>query len=201
MINYLNNNNSSDHYWYAVQCLPGKEKVVANALVSKFEANDTLGLVSAIAVSEETVQLVRNGIVVSRTRSKYPGYIYIKAKLTMFVKRNVMEGVKDPQTGKRLFSKFPGYNASTINRRVLSLKADEIANLGFIEEKTDSDSVAIAVPVFNTNDMVRIIEGPFNSFEGKVGSVNVGANTADVVLSIFGRPQNISVPVSILRSI
>ena len=40
---------------------------------------------------------------------------------------------------------------------------------------------------FEKNEMVRIIEGPFTNFSGKVDEVNTERNTLRVLVTIFGR--------------
>ena len=41
---------------------------------------------------------------------------------------------------------------------------------------------------FEKNEMVRIIDGPFANFSGKVDEVNQDRNTLRVLVTIFGRP-------------
>jgi transcriptional antiterminator NusG len=40
---------------------------------------------------------------------------------------------------------------------------------------------------FEKNETVRIIEGPFSNFSGKVDEVNLERNTLRVMVTIFGR--------------
>jgi transcriptional antiterminator NusG len=40
---------------------------------------------------------------------------------------------------------------------------------------------------FEKNDSVRIVEGPFNNFSGKVDEVNQERGTLRVMVTIFGR--------------
>lgn len=196
-MNFINNpDNSSGHYWYVIQSVNGKEKLVAETLSSKIIAENLSDSVSAIRVIEETIQENRKGRIVSKTRSKFSGYFYIKAHLSTELKNLLLDGLNDPKTGRFLFTKFPGL--TNRKNQVFPLPKNEVLRLGL--ESTKVDSKTIVEPLFSINDMVRIIDGPFNSYVGKLKTIDTTHNSAEVEFSIFGRPQKVTIAITSLIS-
>jgi transcriptional antiterminator NusG len=195
-INSTNMSNNSSK-WYVVQCPSKKEVFVSKALESIFEDKGLTDLVDAVVAPQKTVIGTRNGRPVSTTCALYPGYIYLKAKLTPAVKQVVTNGVAGP-SGNRLFTKFPGHSPASSSFIVpLSLKEAEMAE-SFIGNTTEEKTFESP---FSINEYVRIVSGPFSSFEGKIISFNSNSTNASLTVQVFGRPTTVSVDTQHLQSI
>lgn len=190
---------SSDHPWYVLQCPTGKEKVVAEALSAIIKSDNLSDVVSGISVPEETIQVIRSGKVINKKKCTYSGYIYIKAKLTLKVKNMIHTGVTDPNSGKRLFIKFPFQSYSNGKKRILPLSTDEITQIGL--EPGNNVSKPVVKPSFNINDKVEIISGAFKNYKGILKSYNDNTNTVEVEFPVFGRPQTVSFSIEDLKFI
>ena len=63
------------------------------------------------------------------------------------------------------------------------------------------DRVSTAVEVtFKVGDPVNVIGGSFDGFVGKVTAIDTEAQTAEVVVSMFGRETPVSLPLSQIKA-
>jgi transcriptional antiterminator NusG len=65
------------------------------------------------------------------------------------------------------------------------LSADEINKM--LYRQTTAAERPRPKMTFEKNETVRIIDGPFNNFQGKVDEINPERNTLRVLVTIFGR--------------
>lgn len=199
MPNYLMNSTSSNHPWYALQCLGGKEKITAKSLAYKVETDNLSDRISSIIVLEEKVMVNRNSKVVEVSKSKFPGYIYVNGSFSAV--KQIVQNVKDARNGENLFVRIVGFNN---NSRIMvnpALRNDEVIALGLVSDSFVEKSEAEAVSPFKLNEVVRVVDGPFNNYSGKVSSVDVKNKAADIEFSIFGRPQFVSIPFDAIRTV
>jgi transcriptional antiterminator NusG len=158
--------------WYIIHTYSGFERKVAESLRTRAEAFGFAGQIGQILIPEEEVVELRNGKKVTSKRLLYPGYVVVQ----MDMNDELWHRVKDTPrvTG------FVGGGQTPI-----PLSADEI-NKMLYRQATAAERPRPKMS-FEKNETVRIIDGPFANFQGKVDEINPERNTLRVLVTIFGR--------------
>jgi transcriptional antiterminator NusG len=164
---------TSPKKWFIIHTYSGFEQKVAESLRSRAQAfgfDDKIGQV--LIPTEEVVEL-RNGKKVTSKRLVYPGYVLVEMEMN----DELWHAVKaTPRvTG------FVGGGTQPV-----PLSADEVNQI--LYRQASSAERPRPKTTFERNDNVRIIDGPFASFSGKVDEVNTDRGTLRVMVTIFGRP-------------
>ena len=128
----------------------------------------------------EKVYKVQSGKKVMREKNLYPGYLFLEVfegKLTddmiQYISNvsNVMHFLTDGKGSKG---------------NIISLRKSEVNKmLGKVDEMNDQ-GVTISEP-FIIGETIKIIEGPFNDFNGVIEEVNDEKKKLKVTVKIFGR--------------
>ena len=75
----MSETSTTDHQWYALQCLSNHEDKVRRYLTKYKEENEDFALcLKEILVPIETVSEVKNGKKMQRDRKFYPGYVLLR---------------------------------------------------------------------------------------------------------------------------
>jgi transcriptional antiterminator NusG len=158
--------------WYIIHTYSGFEKKVAESLRTRAEAFGFDTSIGQILIPEEEVVELRNGKKVTSKRLLYPGYVVVQ----MDMNDELWHRVKDTPrvTG------FVGGGTTPV-----PLSADEINKM--LYRQTTSAERPRPKMNFEKNETVRIIDGPFANFQGKVDEINPERNTLRVLVTIFGR--------------
>lgn len=162
----------SDKSWFIIHTYSGFENKVAESLRTRAQAfgfNDKLGQI--LIPTEEVVEL-KNGKKATSKRLLYPGYVLVEMAMDEEMWHQVKETPR--VTG------FVGGGTKPV-----PLTADEVNGILY-RQATSADRPRPKV-TFERNETVRIIDGPFNNFSGKVDEVNPERNTLRVMVTIFGR--------------
>jgi transcriptional antiterminator NusG len=160
--------------WYVVHAYSGFEKNVARALAERVSLSAHADCFGEILVPTEEVVEMRAGQKRRSERKFFPGYVLVEMELN----DDTWHLVKETP---RVMGFIGG-------------KADHPAALTDAEAKAILDRVAVgsesATPktVFEPGELVRVIDGPFNDFNGVVEEVNYDKNRLHVAVTIFGRP-------------
>lgn len=159
--------------WYVVHAYSGYEKKVAAAINERIELNDMQDFFGEVLVPTEEVVEMRGGQKRKSERKFFPGYVLVQMELT--------------DASWHLIKETP---------RVMGFiggKADEPAPITekeaeLILQRID-DAVEKPKPktIFEPGEMVRVIDGPFNDFNGVVEEVNYEKSRLQVAVLIFGR--------------
>ncbi|WP_420798735.1 transcription termination/antitermination protein NusG [Aetokthonos hydrillicola] len=150
----------------------GFENKVAESLRTRslaFGFADKLGQI--LIPTEEVVEL-RNGKKVTSKRMLYPGYVLVEMEMS----DDLWHAVKNTP---RVTGFIGGGNTP------VPLTADEVN--GVLYRQTTAAEKPRPKLTFEKNETVRIIDGPFTNFSGKVDEVNTERNTLRVMVTIFGR--------------
>jgi len=159
--------------WYVVRTISGKEKKVKELLESEVVRYKMGDYIHQILIPMEKVYQIRKGKKISKERNYFPGYILIEATLlgeiTHIIKNTPhvigFLGSKDEPSPLRL---------QEVNR-ILG-KVDELA------EQNEEINIPYIV-----GEVVKVVDGPFNSFTGKIEEINEEKKKLKVMVSIFGR--------------
>lgn len=158
--------------WYIIHSYSGFENKVAESLRSRSQAFGFADKLGQILIPTEEVVEMRNGKKVTSKRLLYPGYVMVE----MAMDEEMWHAVKNTP---RVTGFVGGGNTP------VPLTADEV-NSVLYRQTTATDRPRPKMN-FEKNENVRIVDGPFNSFTGKVDEVNPERSTLRVMVTIFGR--------------
>jgi transcription termination/antitermination protein NusG len=158
--------------WYIIHAYSGFEQKVAESLRSRAQAFGFAGRLGQILIPTEEVIELRAGKKVISKRLLYPGYVLVEMEMD----DELWHAVKSTPrvTG------FVGGGTKPV-----PLTADEV-NSVLYRQATSADRPRPKMS-FEKNETVKIIDGPFTNFSGKVDEVNTERNTLRVMVTIFGR--------------
>ena len=161
--------------WYIIHAYSGFEGKVRDAIMAEATRMGLEQLVEAIEVPTETVTEARRGKKVSVERKFMPGYVL--AKLSM--NDDVYHLVKN--TPKVTGFLGPNGKPQAISdgeaARMLNSKEEAAANAPKQQIKVD----------YEIGDSVKVLDGPFASFNGIVEELDFDKAKVKVSVSIFGR--------------
>ena len=160
--------------WYIIHAYSGFENKVRDAILADAERMGLSALVEQVEVPTETVTEVRRGKKVQTERKFFPGYVLAKLKMTDDVYHVVKNTPK--VTG------FLGPNGKP--QAISDAEAARILNTK--EEAANAPRARIDVD-YEIGDSVKVLEGPFASFNGIVEELDFDKNKVKVSVSIFGR--------------
>jgi len=159
-------------HWYIIHTYSGFEQKVADSLRSRAEAFGFDHQIGQLLIPTEEVVELRNGKKVTSKRMLYPGYVLVEMEMN----DELWHAVK---ATPRVTGFVGGGNMP------VPLTADEV-NSVLYRQATSAERPRPKLN-FEKNENVRIIEGPFANFSGKVDEVNPERNTLRVMVTIFGR--------------
>lgn len=160
--------------WYVVRAISGKEKKVKEYLESEIARLGIENLISNVLIPMEKFYQVRNGKKVSKERNYFPGYVLIEAILdgeTIHVIKNIPNVM--------------GFLGTTSGEPVPLRESEVNRILGKVDELAEKEE-EISVP-FYVGESVKVIDGPFNGFNGTIEEVHEERKKLKVMVKIFGR--------------
>lgn len=158
--------------WFIIHTYSGFENKVAESLRTRAEAFGFADQIGQILIPTEEVVELRNGKKVTSKRMLYPGYVLVE----MAMNDELWHAVK---ATPRVTGFVGGGNSP------VPLTADEVNSV--LYRQASSAERPRPKLNFERNENVRIIDGPFTNFTGKVDEVNPERNTLRVMVTIFGR--------------
>lgn len=159
--------------WYVVHAYSGFEKGVQKALHERIERSDVAHMFGQILVPVEEVVDVKNGRKAITERKFFPGYVLVEMEMT----DETWHLVKSTP-------KVTGFVGGTANRPAPISKKEVEAIMQQIQEGVEKPKPKV---LFEVGEKVRVIDGPFNDFNGTVDEVNYERNKLRVSVQIFGR--------------
>ena len=158
--------------WYIIHAYSGFENKVAESLRGRAQAIGFAHRFGQILIPTEEVVELRNGKKVTSKRLLYPGYVLVQMEMD----DELWHAVKSTPrvTG------FVGGGTKPV-----PLTADEV-NAVLYRQQSSAERPRPKL-TFEKNETVKIIDGPFTNFSGKVDEVNTDRNTLRVMVTIFGR--------------
>lgn len=163
--------------WYVVRAAGGKEKKAKEFIENEIKVLGLGDYVSQVLIPTEKVYQVKNGKKVSSERILFPGYILIEAHLTgelQHIIRNIthVSGFLTEKEGK--------------DKQPVPLRQAEVNKiLGQVDELMEQDEENVTP--FIAGEPVKIVDGPFNGFDGTVEEVLQEKRKLKVMVKIFGR--------------
>lgn len=164
-----------DKKWYVVRAVSGQENKVKEYIEREISHQGMEDLVSEVLVPTEKVIQVRNGKKITKERVYFPGYIMVLANLVGEVPHMI-----------KSINGVIGFLGETKGGEPVPLRRSEVNRmLGKVDElSVKADNVAIP---FTIGETIKVIDGPFNGFNGTVEKINEEKRKLEVMVKIFGR--------------
>lgn len=158
--------------WYALRTFTSHEQKVKESIENEMARLGFADRVVEVVIPEETVFEVRGGKRKQKVKNFLPGYILVHAKLDKRLQEEIQQ--------------LPSV-VSFIGRRNVPtpLQPAEIERIiGRVEERKD---IATVETQFSIGDPIKVIDGPFATFNGTVKDVNNEKQKLKVEVGILGR--------------
>ena len=159
--------------WYAVQAFSGYEKLVQKGLFERIERSNLQNLFGEILVPIEEVIEMKAGQKKLSERKLYPGYVLVQMEMN--------------DESWHLVKSTPKVTAfiggSALKPTPIKDKEVEIILQRMDESKTNPTQKL----TFEKGESIRVIDGPFNGFDGTIEKVNEEKRKLEVMVKIFGR--------------
>ena len=168
--------------WYVVHAYSGFEQQVKRSLVERIKRYSMEDKFGEVLVPTEEVVEMRDGQKRKSDRKFFPGYVLVQMEMnedTWHLVKNV--------------PKVMGFIGGTSDKPapITDKEAAEILNR--VQEGAEKPRPKI---LFEAGEVVRIIDGPFNDFNGVVEEVDYEKNRLRVEVSIFGRATPVDLDFS-----
>lgn len=161
--------------WYVVRAVSGQENKIKSYIESEVTRLNLEDSIDQILVPTEKVIQIRNGKKISKERVYFPGYIMVQANLAGEI-AHIIKSVNG----------VIGFLGETKGGDPVPLRQSEVNRmLGKVDELTVNDE-NINIP-FTIGETVKVIDGPFNGFNGTVEKINEEKRKLEVMVKIFGR--------------
>ncbi|HAH23177.1 MAG TPA: transcription termination/antitermination factor NusG [Prolixibacteraceae bacterium] len=161
--------------WYVLRAIGGKEKKVKEYIENEIANAGLQDFVSQVLIPTEKVYQIRNGKKISKERNFFPGYVLVEACLVgeiPHILRNIPNII--------------GFLGDTKGGEPVPMRQSEVYRiLGRVDEMAASGE-EMNIP-YVVGETVKVIDGPFNGFNGIIENINEEKKKLQVMVKIFGR--------------
>ena len=161
--------------WYVVRAVSGQENKIKAYIEQEVNRVGMGDYISQVLVPTEKVVQVKDGKKISKERVYFPGYVMIEANLTGEI----------PHIIKSITGVI-GFLGETKGGDAVPLRMAEVNRmLGKVDElsvKTENVNIPYSI-----DETVKVIDGPFNGFNGTIEKINEEKRKLEVMVKIFGR--------------
>jgi len=164
--------------WYVLRVAANKEIQVRESLKQKVEKEGLSDIIGRIEVPVEQIKRIRGNKQTVHKRKLYPGYVFMEMEST--------EDGRVPEKAWFVIKGTPGVGDFIGTEGVPTPMRDtDVAKMLLEAEKPD-ETPSIKVE-FQKGDQIKICEGAFENFEGRVDSIDSERGIVKVIVTIFGR--------------
>ncbi len=161
---------SSQRHWYAVHTYSGHENKVMTSILRQVDVRGLRDKVFDIRIPTEVEVRTRGGKSTEYRRKVFPGYILINMVL-------------DDDTWYLVKSTTGVTGFVSSGNKPVPLQEREVQAILQSEEDTPQRPRV----QWSRGDVIRVTQGPFSDFKGKIEDVNPDKQKLRVLISIFGR--------------
>ncbi|MCB0516604.1 MAG: transcription termination/antitermination factor NusG [Bacteroidetes bacterium] len=167
--------------WYVLRVVSGKERKLKEYIEQEISRSGWENMLPQVLVPTEKVYQPKNGKKAFKEKNLYPGYIFILAEEGR-VDANVIAALRG----------ISGVIGFLGKENPEPLHDDEARRmLRRVDDLQEADEKLIEP--FIINETVKIIDGPFNDFQGTIEEINEDKKKMKVVVKIFGRRTPVEV--------
>ena len=161
--------------WYVVRAIGGQENKVKTYIENEIARLGMTDYVDRVLVPTEKVIQVRNGKKINKEKVYFPGYIMIQANLSGEIPHII-----------KSITNVIGFLGETKGGEPVPLRQSEVNRLlGKVDELSVKDE-NVNIP-FTIGETIKVVDGPFNGFNGTVEKINEEKRKLEVMVKIFGR--------------
>jgi transcription termination/antitermination protein NusG len=159
--------------WFVVHAYSGFEKQVKRSLEDRIVRAGMQDYFGEVLVPTEEVVEMKGGQKRRSDRKFFPGYVLVEMEMT----DESWHLVKD-------VPKVMGFIGGTADKPAPISKKEADVILNRVLEGVDKPRPKV---LFEPGEMVRVVDGPFNDFNGVVEAVDYDKSRLKVAVLIFGR--------------
>jgi transcriptional antiterminator NusG len=161
--------------WYVIRAISGKERKVKELLELEIDRHKLNEYVEQVLIPTEKIYKIRKGKKISKEKNYFPGYVLIQAALIGEVEHVI-----------KSMTNVIGFLGATKGGDPLPMRQSEVNRiLGKVDELAISDE-EMDIP-YVLGESVKVIDGPFNNFNGIIENINEEKKKLTVMVKIFGR--------------
>jgi len=161
--------------WYVIRAISGKEKKVKELLELEIDRHKLNDYVEQVLIPTQKIYQIRNGKKISKEKNYFPGYVLINAALIGEVEHVI-----------KSMTNVIGFLGATKGGDPLPMRQVEVNRiLGKVDELSVSDE-EMDIP-YVVGESVKVIDGPFNNFNGIIEEINEEKKKLTVMVKRFGR--------------
>lgn len=165
----------SDLKWYVLKAVSGQENKVKNYIENEIRYEGLEQYVTQIVIPTEKIVQMKNGKRVQKERPSYPGYLMIQANLVGEV----------PHVIKNVPGVITFLSLTKGGDPVPMRKSEVNRMLGRMDELSEYP-IEMDIP-FVVGESIKVIDGPFNGFDGTIEKILEDKKKLEVSVLIFGR--------------
>ena len=167
--------------WYVLHAYSGYEKKVADSIMDQAQKLGISECIEEISVPTQNIVEVKRGVRVNTERKIFPGYVLIK----MVLNEDTWHIIK---TTPKL-SGFLGNKGKPIP--ISNSEAKRIS-----QQVIDGVEKSRPAIMYDVGEQVKVIDGPFASFNGEIEQIDEEKARLRVAVSIFGRSTPVDLDYS-----
>lgn len=161
--------------WYVVRSVSGQENKIKAYIESEITRLNLQDYIEQVLVPTEKVIQIRNGKKTNKERVYFPGYIMVQASLAGEIPHII-----------RAINGVIGFLGEVKGGEPVPLRQSEVNRLlGKVDELSVKDE-NVNIP-FTIGETIKVVDGPFNGFNGTVEKINEEKRKLEVMVKIFGR--------------
>ena len=161
--------------WYVVRSVSGQENKIKSYIESEITRLNLQDYIENILVPTEKVIQIRNGKKTNKERVYFPGYIMVQASLAGEIPHII-----------RSINGVIGFLGEVKGGEPVPFRQSEVNRLlGKVDELSVKDE-NVNIP-FTIGETIKVVDGPFNGFNGTVEKINEEKRKLEVMVKIFGR--------------
>jgi transcriptional antiterminator NusG len=166
--------------WYVLRVVSGKERKIKEYLDKDISRSGWTAIIKQVFLPMEKVYKVQNGKKVMREKNYFPGYVMLEVEDGK-LSDDIVQHISNISNVMHFLTDGKGSKGN-----IISLRKSEVNKmLGKVDEMNDM-GVTMNEP-FIIGETIKIIEGPFNDFNGVIEEVNDEKKKLKVTVKIFGR--------------
>ncbi len=172
----MSDKSSKSKKWYTLRVISGQERKLKKYLEVEIQRSGWTNNITELLMPTEKVYKITKGKKSIKDKTLYPGYIFVLAD-EGFVDVDVIQA----------FRSYTGVIGFIGRDNPIAMNDDDANKmLGKVDEMRERGGEAPNEP-FLVNETVKIIDGPFNDFNGTVEEIYEDKKKLKVVVKIFGR--------------
>ncbi|PCI07645.1 MAG: transcription termination/antitermination factor NusG [Flavobacteriaceae bacterium] len=161
--------------WYVVRAIGGQENKVKNYIENEIARLNIADYIEQVLVPTEKVIQIRDGKKYNKERVYFPGYIMVEANLSGEIPHII-----------KAIPGVIGFLGEVKGGDPVPLRKAEVNRmLGKVDELSiQNENVVIPYII---GESVKVVDGPFNGFDGTIEKINEEKRKLEVMVKIFGR--------------